>query len=111
MNTSRCRRLLAAFVSFGSVASTSLAQTTPPTDPRITSWFVAPSGNYARLYESTAAKNAGTAVTTWSRNQGVQSTPSYAGVMQVSSSDTWVYPRPPECLIRPDPAGFSLISL
>ncbi|MEO6243965.1 MAG: hypothetical protein ABIQ12_00910, partial [Opitutaceae bacterium] len=63
------------------------------TDPRITSWYYAPSGNYARLYESAAAKNAGTSVTTWSRGQGVQATPSYAGVMQVSYSDTWVYLR------------------
>lgn len=83
--------LLAA--ALAAVAVGLRAQTATPTDPRITSWFVAPSGNYARLYESTAARNAGTAVTTWSRNQGVQSTPSYAGVMQVSYSDAWVYLR------------------
>lgn len=64
-----------------------------PTDPRITGWYVAPSGRYARLYETDAAKNAGTSVTTWSRGQGTQSTPSYAGVMQVSYSDNWVYLR------------------
>ncbi len=69
------------------------AQTATPTDPRITHWLVAPSGNYARLYESAAAKNAGTAVTTWSRGAGTQTTPSYAGVMQVSYSDAWVYLR------------------
>ncbi|MBL9187786.1 MAG: YHYH protein [Opitutaceae bacterium] len=70
-----------------------LAQSAPPTDPRITSWLVAPSARYARLYETAAAKNAGTSVTTWSRGAGVQSTPSYAGVMQISYSDNWVYLR------------------
>ncbi len=69
------------------------AQSTTPSDPRITSWYATPSGRYARLYETDAAKNAGTSVTTWSRGQGTQSTPSYAGVMQVSYSDTWVYLR------------------
>ncbi len=69
------------------------AQSATPSDPRITSWNLAPSGRYARLYESTAAKNAGTAVTTWSRGAGVQATPAYAGVMQVSYSASWVYVR------------------
>ena len=70
-----------------------LAQSATPTDPRITSWYVAPSAKYARLYETAAAKNAGTSVTTWSRGQGTQSTPSYAGVLQVSYSADWVYLR------------------
>ena len=62
-------------------------------DARITSWLLAPSGDYARLYPSDAAKNAGTSVTTWSRGQGVQSLPTYAGVAQVSYSPDWVYLR------------------
>ena len=62
-------------------------------DPRLTSWLSAPSVNYARLYESDAARTSGTAVTTWARGQGTQSAPSYAGVMQISSSRDWVYLR------------------
>lgn len=69
------------------------AQSAAPSDPRITSWHLASSGRYARLYESAAAKNAGTAVTTWSRGAGAQATPAYAGVMQVSYSASWVYVR------------------
>lgn len=62
-------------------------------DPRLASWFATPSVKYARLYESDAAKNAGTSLTTWSRGSGAQSSPSYAGVMQVSYSTSWVYLR------------------
>lgn len=69
------------------------AQSATPSDPRITSWQLASSGRYARLYESAAAKNAGTTVTTWSRGAGVQASPVYAGVMQVSYSSAWVYLR------------------
>lgn len=76
-----------------SLAAAPLLPAQTPTDPRITGWYVSPSGRYARLYETDAAKNAGTAVTTWSRGQGTQATPSYAGVMQVSYSDNWVYLR------------------
>ncbi len=90
MNTYLYRSLKLVFAA---VTSAALAQTTPPTDARITSWLVTPSGNYARLYESASAKNAGTAVTTWARGQGTQSTPTYAGVMQVSYSANWVYLR------------------
>lgn len=86
MKTSRPLLLLA-------LAAAPLLPAQTPTDPQITSWYVTPSGRYARLYETDAAKNAGTAVTTWSRGQGTQSTPSYAGVMQVSYSANWVYLR------------------
>jgi len=63
------------------------------TDPRLSSWLTAPSARYARLFATDAAKAAGTASTTWSRGQGVQSSPSYAGVMQVAASASWVYVR------------------
>ncbi|QYM79852.1 YHYH protein [Horticoccus luteus] len=62
-------------------------------DPLVTSWLTAPTGWYARLYQSDAAKAAGTAVTTWSRGQTNQTAPVYAGVMQVSYSTGWVYLR------------------
>ncbi len=68
----------------------SFAQTT---DPQITSWLLDASGGYARLYESDAAKDAGSASTTWSRGAGVQSTAVYGGVTQVQYANDWVYVR------------------
>ncbi len=62
-------------------------------DVRVDSWFTANSGQYARLYQSTANETAGTSVTTWSRGQGTQSLPAYAGVREISSSANWVYVR------------------
>jgi len=62
-------------------------------DPQLESWQTGSSRRYARLYQTDADKTAGAAVTTWSRGQGTQSTPSYAGVIQVSSSASWVYLR------------------
>ncbi|HEY1110622.1 MAG TPA: YHYH protein [Opitutaceae bacterium] len=81
------------FLLLLALAAAPLLPAQTPTDPRITGWYVAPSSRYARLYETEAAKNAGAAVTTWRRGQGTQTTPSYAGVMQVSYSDNWVYLR------------------
>ncbi|HCN30840.1 MAG TPA: hypothetical protein DIT64_19395 [Verrucomicrobiales bacterium] len=62
-------------------------------DPRVSSWLVEDSARYARIYPTTAAEAAGAAVTTWSRGQGVQSQPTYAGVSQVEYSADWVYLR------------------
>jgi hypothetical protein len=62
-------------------------------DPQLESWQTGNSRRYARLYQTDAAKAAGTAVTTWSRGAANQSVPSYAGVIQVSSSANWVYLR------------------
>jgi hypothetical protein len=89
--TSMLRRPTLVFL--GACAGTAFADRPAPQDPRVTSWLVAPSGRYARLYESDAARTAGSAVTTWSRGRGNQSIPSYAGVMQVSYSANWVYLR------------------
>ena len=77
------------FISASVLAASALNAVDP--DPRYNSWLTNPSGTYARLYESTTAQLAGTAVTTWSRGQGTQSTPTYAGVNQVSYSADWVY--------------------
>ncbi len=62
-------------------------------DPRLSSWWIGPSVNYARIYETDTAKAAGAAVVTWSRQRGVQSSPAYAGVMEVLSSEQWIYVR------------------
>lgn len=62
-------------------------------DPRLDAWLGEASGRYARIFQSDAAKAAGTASTTWSRGSGNQSIPAYAGVTQVSYSNDWVYVR------------------
>ncbi len=70
-----------------SAALTASAQNNPWAD----SWLTQPSGAYAKIYTSNAALNSGTSATTWSRGQGVQSTPVYAGVQSVYLSEDWVY--------------------
>jgi hypothetical protein len=62
-------------------------------DPRLASWFTANSGCYARLYATTAAESSGTALTTWSRGQGTQSSPVYSDVHEINYSANWVYIR------------------
>jgi hypothetical protein len=62
-------------------------------DPRVDSWFTQNSGQYARIYRTTADESAGTSVTTWTRGQGTQSLPVYAGVREIYSSADWVYIR------------------
>lgn len=84
MRFPRCLFLL------GLAASPLLADVT---DPHVTAWLTDAAGNYARLYQSDAARSAGTSSTTWSRGSGVQTSPAYAGVTQVQYSDSWVYVR------------------
>ncbi|MGA0899869.1 MAG: YHYH protein [Luteolibacter sp.] len=62
-------------------------------DPQLTSWFTEDSGQYARIYQSTAAEASGTVSKTWSRGSGVQSSPTYAGVSKIVYSNNWVYIR------------------
>jgi len=62
-------------------------------DPQLESWQTANTRRYARIYQTDAARLAGTSVTTWTRGTTSQTTPSYAGVIQVSSSASWVYLR------------------
>src|SRR4051794_21156921 len=62
-------------------------------DPRVTSWYTARSGKYARIYPTLAAENSHASVTTWSRGAGVQSTPTYSGITEVAYSTSWVYIR------------------
>ena len=75
------------------LASLTVAVSALAADPQLESWQTGGSRRYARLYETDAAKNSGTSVTTWNRGQSAQATPSYAGVIQVSSSANWVYLR------------------
>ena len=62
-------------------------------EPQLESWQTANTRRYARIYETDAARLAGAAVTTWTRGGTSQPTPSYAGIIQVSSSANWVYLR------------------
>jgi hypothetical protein len=62
-------------------------------DPHVESWFTQNSAQYARIYRTTADESAGSSVTTWSRGQGTQSLPVYAGVREIYSSANWVYIR------------------
>ena len=54
-----------------------------------TSWLTSYSGQYARIYTTSANRTGGTSVTTWG-NQGV---PAYADIAQVLYSASWVYVR------------------
>ena len=60
-------------------------------DPQLTSWYTAQSGQYARIYQSTANETAGTKSTTWSRGSGTQTNPTYADVNEIAYSAGWVY--------------------
>ena len=76
------------------LAALSLALCLPsPGEPLLSSWFTELSGRYARIYPDNAAMVSGSSVTTWSRGQGNQVQPVYAGVTEVSSTETDVYIR------------------
>lgn len=62
-------------------------------DPRVDSWFTRDSAVYARIYRTTADEQSDTPVTTWTRGQGTQSLPVYAGVREIYSAANWVYIR------------------
>ena len=70
-----------------------LISTTAKSEPIVESWFTELSGRYARIYPTLADQNSGTSATTWSRGQGTQSLPTYAGVSEVSVTATDVYIR------------------
>ena len=71
----------------------SLGLSSQAADPQLDSWQTADTRRYARIYETDAARLAGTAVTTWTRGAAAQTNPTYAGVIQVSASTTWLYVR------------------
>lgn len=62
-------------------------------DPQLTSWLTTDSGQYARIYETTAEETAGTYLTTWSNTSFTQSLPAYSGVQEIDYSTDWVYIR------------------
>ena len=65
-------------------------------DPHITTWLTAKSGQYARVYETAAKKSSGTTATTWpssglTNSGGGQATLAYADIQRVAYSSTYVY--------------------
>ena len=64
-------------------------------DPILSSWFTEYSGQYARIYETTADELALNPVTTWSHpnNGSGQALPTYAGVHEIAFTETNVYIR------------------
>ena len=62
-------------------------------EPLLRSWFTDLSGRYARIYPDNRAMVTGASITTWSRGQGNQLEPAYAGVTEISSTATDVYIR------------------
>ena len=62
-------------------------------EPLLDSWLTELSGRYARIYPDNAAMDSQAPVTTWSRGQGTQAQPTYAGVSEISSDDDNVYIR------------------
>ncbi len=62
-----------------------------PKEPLVTSWFTTNTGEYARIFPTLADLNTGATTTTWSRGEGVQSSPTYADVNQIDYSTDWVY--------------------
>ncbi len=62
-------------------------------DPQLSSWYTEDSGQYARLYQSTANETSRTVSKTWTRGTGTQTTPTYAGISKVVYSTNWVYIR------------------
>ena len=62
-------------------------------EPQLTSWYTSQSGKYARIFTSKENEIASLTSTTWSRGQGNQSSPAYAGVHEIHHDASWVYIR------------------
>ncbi|MEM7145122.1 MAG: sulfatase-like hydrolase/transferase [Verrucomicrobiota bacterium] len=75
------------------LAVLTLLTATTQAEPRLYSWFTDKSGQYARIYPTTAAETAGNSVTTWNRGDGVQTSPTYAGIHEISHTTNWIYLR------------------
>ncbi|MCP4847606.1 MAG: YHYH protein [Verrucomicrobiaceae bacterium] len=60
-------------------------------EPQLSSWYTGQSGKYARIFTSKANEAAGITSTTWSRGQGNQNSPTYAGVHEVHHDSGWIY--------------------
>jgi hypothetical protein len=75
------------------VLTVSFTTTTTAADPRISCWFTADAGKYARVYTNDAMKSAGNTLTNWSVGSLAQTNPAYCGIQEVYSSTNWIYVR------------------
>ncbi len=66
---------------------------TAAAEPQLSSWYTEQSGKYARIFTSKENEAAGTTSTTWSRGQGNQTSPTYAGVHEIHHDANWIYIR------------------
>ena len=60
-------------------------------EPQLSSWYTEKTGKYARIFTSKANESSGTTSITWSRGQGIQNSPTYAGIHAIYNSEDWVY--------------------
>ncbi|MDP6858425.1 MAG: YHYH protein [Verrucomicrobiales bacterium] len=60
-------------------------------EPQLTSWYTEKTGKYARIFTSKGTEASNTSAITWSRGQGIQNSPTYAGIHEIYDSDDWVY--------------------
>ena len=81
-----CRHLLPVAL-LASLCLTAVAE------PQLSSWYTGQSGKYARIFTSKENEAAGITSTTWSRGQGNQTSPTYAGVHEVHHDTSWIYIR------------------
>ncbi len=59
----------------------------------LASWYTSSTRRYARIYETTAAETAAESVTIWNRGQGVQTSPTYVGIHEISYTEDAIYLR------------------
>ena len=60
-------------------------------EPQLTSWYTEKTGKYARIFTSKGTEASNTGAITWSRGQGIQNSPTYAGIHEIYDSNDWVY--------------------
>jgi hypothetical protein len=78
---------------FVTIAALAALLTNAEADPQLTSWYTTNSGQYARIYQTTAEETAGTSLTTWNNSSFSQDLPAYSGVQEVDYSADWIYIR------------------
>lgn len=76
---------------FRLLVAVTLTAITASAQVELSSWYTDRSSTYARLFRSNNAQSNGNAITTWSRGDGVQEDPTYAGVQEIAYTSEWVY--------------------
>ena len=68
-----------------------LSTTCLRSEPQLSSWYTEKTGKYARIFTSKENEASGTSSITWSRGQGIQNSPTYAGIHEIYDSEDWIY--------------------